>query len=189
MEESQSPNLNKQTPVSVEEAGVQFDPGRGGVSAWYRGGGSNPIMAIILSGFFGLALTSILMWNTLGVFAPILLILSFVMYAGISLLWLRGHHIPHPSISSSTRTISIQGFTEEALLKSGLLGALIQRVECGQLKLPEPDAKADSKSGKRIPFRTGEKEKLIQEQKELETEITAVTSTVSTSQDNYQKLQ
>lgn len=91
-------------------------------------------------------------------------IISILAYFGLCACLLLKHP-QQPRIHITQQNLKLEGIISEKTLLP-LAQQLIMQTAIP--KLPEPDAKVDVKTKKTIPFRPGEKEEILKEQKEME---------------------
>ncbi len=166
MDESQL--SDPKVKIEQEGVGVQFKP-QTGLSAWSHGPRSTALVVI-----FGFAVLFLWIRKDLGWIAYV-----FVAIAFFAVLWFARavfhRQDPQPVLmhfASANSTLIFQGFAKNALPQGELVQALVQRVlQLGSVGLPIPTAKFDPATGKTIPFTQTEKDKLLEDQKQFETQV------------------
>ena len=177
MDELPSKKSEQKPDVQVQQESISFqiDPKLGKIDGSAKGSKST----VQVLGILGLTCAVLYKWEALGVLSPFLIACAF-MFLGVVIF---RQEARQPRVHVTKNTLTLQGITEEALLRGGFVQVLIQWVsQRGSMSLPEPDARVDASSGKPVPFQPGEKEKILQEQKVLEAEVTKEISEITASE-------
>lgn len=153
-------NNKKEVHVHREAVGFEFDPSKRSFSGFASGSGAVPIGALVV-------ISGIAAWKC-PILLPYLLTAVFIVIS-LFLLLKRG---AHPRVLVSRDTLSFEGIDgkdSEAFLIN------LSKIWTGKMRtgviLPEPAGRVDKKTGKMIPFQEGEKDRITQEQKEIERKI------------------
>ncbi|MBI4354816.1 MAG: hypothetical protein HY597_00010 [Candidatus Omnitrophica bacterium] len=138
--------------------------------------GVGPRLASLIRGHYSVSLIGILVfawtvlwnWQLLGILAPS----AFAVLLGLFVATILRPKHGDARVNLTHRTITFEGITEGSLLRAGFLEALVPVLShIWKRGLPEPDARFDTATGRKIPFKQGEKEKILEEQKAIEAKL------------------
>lgn len=164
------PQKSSTIHASQDAVGIQCDPRAGKFSAGLMG---QP--AVSIGGTLVFIFMVFWKWQLLGQCAlPTFLILLVVF-----IVLVLKPRFPIHRVHITRRTLTLEGVSQAALMKGGMVDALTRRMfHLGSLSLPEPDAMVEASTGQVIQFKPGQKEKLLAEQKDLETKAAQITQTM-----------
>ena len=152
--------------ATEDVVGVQCDPGVRRLSAFFSGHRIVPTAGTII--FAGLVLWQ---WDTLGQMAPWAFGVLLIVFCILALR----DKISIGRVHVTRRTLTLEGINDAGFMRGGLEAMLVKMIRIGGIRFPDPDATYDPSTDKVIPFRPGQKERLTQDQREIEALISQAT--------------
>ena len=157
--------------ATEDVVGVQCDPNARRLSAFFSGHRIVPVAGTIIFAW-------LVLWQSdkLGQMAPWAFGTLLIVFC---VLVLRDK-ISIGRVHVTRRTLTLEGVNDAGFMRDSLGAMLVKMIRIGGIHFPDPDATYEPSTGKVSPFGPGEKEKLIQDQRELEVLISRATKMLTT---------